>query len=82
MSKFYPCVKVVISFVIFEFLLGGEMTIAQIGLSQVSAPDSRLSTQWQWRAGCAGHSKRFYTREADLSLESAALDTLVYTWIE
>ena len=60
MSKLYPCVKVVISFVIFEFLLGGEMTIAQIGLSQVSAPDSRLATQWQWiERGVPGSQKGF-----------------------
>ena len=61
MSKLYPCVKVVISFVIFEFLLGGEMTIAQIGLSQVSAPDSRLATQWQWmiERGVPGGKKGF-----------------------
>ena len=70
MSKFYLCVKVVISFVIFEFLLGSEMTIAQIGLSQVSAPDWRHTTQWRagWGLPC-----RFYTSEADLCLESAAL---------
>ena len=60
MSKLYPCVKVVISFVIFEFLLGGEMTIAQIGLSQDSAPDSRLATQWQWiEWGVPGSQKGF-----------------------
>ena len=67
MSKFYLCVKVVISFVIFEFLLDSEMTIAQIGLSQVSAPD------WRHSSGERGLPCRFYTREADLCLESAAL---------